>query len=81
MDWVPGTETALCGFDHEHSAALVSLPMAPVVVTRNSGVGGDPIVTMAPDMARNEMISDSNSAVLIATKTRASQCGHLAPPR
>jgi hypothetical protein len=53
VDWGRGTETALCGFNHEHSAAAVSLPVAPEVVTRNSGAGADSIVTMAPDRTRS----------------------------
>ena len=75
MDWGHEAESALCGFNHEHSAAVVSLPVAPEVVTRNSGAGGDSIVTMAPDMPRCGAISDSNSAVLITKNARSPLSG------
>ena len=77
MDWGHEAEAALCGFNHEHSAAVASLPVAPEVVTRHSGVGGDSIVTMAPDMPRCGAISDSNSAVLITKNARSPLSGLL----
>jgi hypothetical protein len=65
--WIGGheAESAPYGINHEHSAAVVSLPVAKEVVTRNSGAGAYSIVTMPPDRPRCRAISDNNSAVLI----------------
>jgi hypothetical protein len=70
--WIGGheAETALYGFNHEHSAAVVSLPVAPEVVTRNSGAGGDSIVTMAPDRTRSIRSLDRDLAMLSKKKAR-----------
>ena len=71
MDWGHEAEATLCGFNHEHSAAVVSLPVAPEVVTRNSGAGGDSIVTMPPNGTGCGTIFDRNSAVLITKNARS----------